>query len=1141
MHNSDSKLIPESFLAEIRPQWQRIADYILQRAGRKGYVCPSCGNGTGKDGDGIIEDPTHRDCLKCFKCPEYGDIFHWVMLAENCDFREAVKRCADICGLPFNDDVITIHRRKPQPPPPSFAQSQEEEPEIDLSDFFAEVQKDLEKTDYWQRRGLSLETAKHFKLGFVENWKHPKVIEREKIEKDFKAPFTPRLIIPTSNFSYLARLALLDVTDYMKKFSKQKVGKVHIFNTDALNQDICFLTEGEIDAMSVYEVGHEEGINCAALGSKSYDKLFIKHITSMTTRPKIIIICPDNDKSETVIKEVQRCTEYLKTELNKLGIFVHVANVAGDCKDSNDALINNREMFAAAIKKAKENALNEFNQNKANKIANGVNSESLIENCDFIKAVLKKAKMPEEKIIHACFSCVLNAVDGEDVVKEKVKKWLKGEYTDEKANEYIKCCKNKSVSCSYIRNELGFSECPTNDEVCSEMTAEEDSPINWITNENLINVAKLRKIKKSHNKDNIIDMLNKENCKIADKVKEAGFDKEFDKFCQKYISLAKCKKQEVLDKIDKYCGKQTMLKAGDRVGDITTKGIFKECPLDLKIPPGFDFSKNGIWNYNNKLACYDPVVPINYIHNIDSHIDRYELAIRNHKTEEWNKRIVADANTIADTRSIIKLANEGLSTNSTASKYLVQFLNGIIHYNKDVIPELVECDQPGWRNEMKEFVTPYTSDYYLGKGQGSLASILCQRGTFEEWLMFAKEAREQSYAAKICLAAGFSAPLLKILGFRTFGIYFYGTSLYGKSAACKFGASPWGDPSQMMSSFKATENGLEAAAVLSNDLVLIIDERQVANKFKDLKTIIYSLADGKTKPRMMVQKGELKNRPPKFWNIIILANGENNLVDPNTTQGAHSRIIPYHLEENERIFQDEFYAQQVHINCSKYCGTAGEIFIKKLIAEGEKNNFAAIHKVYETCLDKIVKKYNDTYLGEHLKNIALLTAGYALSTLWVFGDYNENDGEELSKSIKDSYDNIAVPMIKKLPTRDDLSDANRAWRFVVQWIGANRQHFYGGTENDKEGTPRPPANPVYGEIVPDEYIAIYPEFLKDALNDAGLPAVKVLKDFKYRGWFELEDGQYPRLRIKGIQKRMIKILNKNLTDEIAVTKKSTNI
>ena len=456
MHNSDNK-IPESFLAEIRPHYETILNRLLQKA-KTGWVCPSCGNGSkGKGNDGIIPDPTHENCIKCFGCPEYGDVFHWVMLAERCGFREAVKICADIVGIPFNDEVITIHRRKPQPPPPAFAELQEE-PEVDLSDYIAEAEKHLEETDYWQQRGLSINTCRHFKLGFIAQWLHPKVLKRKEIDPDFKAPPpSPRLIIPTSLYSLLARLAR-PANKYEKNFTKMKIGKVHVFNTTALEQEVCFLTEGEIDAMSVYEVCHDDGIDCAALGSKSYDRIFVNYVAGMTKRPKIIIICPDNDKDAATIKEVERCTKYISEELNKLGVFTHVAKISGEYKDANDALVNDRENFAKAIKQAKEDAVAKFEQlqntNKSNSV---IDAEVINHGCEFIKIILNKKTIQDEKIVDACFTCVLKASNGQDIVKETLQKWLKDDYTEEKAQEYIDRCKDKECSCNYIRNELGFA------------------------------------------------------------------------------------------------------------------------------------------------------------------------------------------------------------------------------------------------------------------------------------------------------------------------------------------------------------------------------------------------------------------------------------------------------------------------------------------------------------------------------------------------------------------------------------------------------------------------------------------------------------------------------------------------------------
>ena len=1282
----------DSFLNEIKSNYAYILDNLLSKA-KKGWICPHCGNGSkGKSNDGIVPDPSHPNHLKCFSCSEFGDVFHWTMLSQNCNFVDAVKICADICGLSSDNHKITYNKRLPPKP-----QQQISTPKVDLTKFFDEAQKHLEDTNYWKMRGLSLVTCRHFRVGFIENWKHPNILAREAADPNFKAPFTPRLIIPTSPFSYLARLTRKP-SDREKSYIKMKFGNVHTFNINALSKDICFLAEGEIDAMSIYEVGQNEGIDCAALGSKSYDKLFIKSATALTSLPKIIVICPDNDKDELTTKEVDRCISFLKSELDKLGVFTYVANVSSNFKDANEALINNREEFTKAVKKAKSDALlafekanqkgvdelqedlisskelaeilnvnirtiqrwinngkikpdskdiqgrfwfnkniietlnngwdkngDENNSQNVENVAGGNSEERIIDenlnendfyektfkkgkklnseentlqsdlkdseganvagsnsqvqpatqkngvkfsfvglkegdvagsnseehpatskienspeifvptsifNCSFIKSVINQSKMPDQKIIQAAFSCLSFAVKGDKIIKSLLKKWLKDSYTDEIAQDFIDNCADSPASCKFIRNELGFSKCPNKDEICSEMVSEKDSPADWLSDDKLIAVAKLRQIKNSYDENNIIDMLSKENCTIANKVKDFGFDREFDSFVQKYKRLTGYKPKEIISKIDKLSGKQDILKVGDKVGDLTTQGIISDCPIDLILPAEFHFNTNGVWTKDNKLACCDPVVPINFINNIDSQIERYELAIRNPKTGDWNKHITTDANTLADARTIIKLANEGLTTNSVAAKNLVQFFSGVISKNKTFLPELVECDQPGWRNDFSEFVTPYTSNYYLGKGNGSISSILCQRGSFKDWLSFANDARDQSPAARICLAASFAAPLLKILGFRTFIIYFYGTSLFGKSAACKFGASVWGDPSQMISSFKATDNGLEAAAVRSNDLILIIDERQVANKFKDLKAMIYSLADGKTKPRMMVDKNTLKERPPKFWDLIILANGENNIVDLNTTQGVHSRTIQYHLEDDERIFPNEFYAQQVHLNCSKFCGTAGEIFINKLLA-CKNDNFTFIRNLFDDCLKKLMA-YNDTFLGEHIKYTALLMTADILAELWIFN----TDQQDLIKIASNAAKKVVAPLLSKLPSRNDLSDANRAWRFLIQWISSNRQHFFGGISYDDNSISHTPNCDTYGEIVADDYVAILPDILKKALDDAGYPAVKVIKDFKHRKWFELDpNGQYPRMRINGLgRNRMIKISFKNLTDEITGTK-----
>ena len=49
-------------------------DVFLQKACKRGWICPECHNGEGKDGDGIVLNKK-TSSYKCFRCGLSGDIF----------------------------------------------------------------------------------------------------------------------------------------------------------------------------------------------------------------------------------------------------------------------------------------------------------------------------------------------------------------------------------------------------------------------------------------------------------------------------------------------------------------------------------------------------------------------------------------------------------------------------------------------------------------------------------------------------------------------------------------------------------------------------------------------------------------------------------------------------------------------------------------------------------------------------------------------------------------------------------------------------------------------------------------------------------------------------------------------------------
>jgi predicted P-loop ATPase len=318
--------------------------YPLDRKG-KGIVCPLCDNGSGSDGDGVTfiktdrEGNSNSDILHCFKCGFSGDVIQLKATETHLTYVEAAKVLARELNIPLHDELYSSHSHKVFRKLPTSIPKPAQIKQDNYSDFFNATANDLEKTDYYKKRGFSLDTCRHFKLGFVFAWSHPKVNN---------APKSPRLIVPTSPFSYLARDTRKNIPDYQQKYAKQKVGTLSLFNTVALDADFTFVVEGEFDAISFHEVGY----NAVALGTISNLNKFINHIKSRSVKPKCLILALDNDTGgkETTLK--------LKHQLDNLNVPSVIATdiIYGSHKDANEALVADRNSFKQNAEKALEDA-----------------------------------------------------------------------------------------------------------------------------------------------------------------------------------------------------------------------------------------------------------------------------------------------------------------------------------------------------------------------------------------------------------------------------------------------------------------------------------------------------------------------------------------------------------------------------------------------------------------------------------------------------------------------------------------------------------------------------------------------------------------------------------------------------------------
>ena len=327
-------MFDSSTLDHIKADWQRI---LGPDGCGKGAVCPACGSGSGKKGTGLSPIPGTNFELKCFGCGERHDVLGWVAIKLGLDIKADFKKIVEYCdGGKIDYSVPTV--KKPAKKSPTF--------ERDYQAYFNECSARLEQTDYWAKRGLSLDTCRHFNVGYDPAFKHVKFSD--------KAPATPRLIIPTSDHAFLARDTRDNLkTKFEREHTKLQEGTKSLFNAAAMNNDVVFVVEGEIDAMSIWQVGFQNVVGLSSINQSDY---FIDITRALEHhRPKALIISLDNESKA----QVKAAKNKIVKAANELGIAtLDGSDMFAEFKDANDLLVADPELLRRNCQAKLESARN---------------------------------------------------------------------------------------------------------------------------------------------------------------------------------------------------------------------------------------------------------------------------------------------------------------------------------------------------------------------------------------------------------------------------------------------------------------------------------------------------------------------------------------------------------------------------------------------------------------------------------------------------------------------------------------------------------------------------------------------------------------------------------------------------------------
>ena len=253
-----------------------------QIARGQNFSCPGVNHDDDSPSAHYYDDPKCPH-VYCFGCGDSWELFKLIGEREGkFTFEEQVERARELYGKERSDNRPIPVVRLQQTVESSPVTEEEKEK---LREFIKESQKHLEETDYFLRRGFSLEFAREQGMGY--------------------SPERHRLIVPTDE-GYVARTVL--PYENIPRYLNSKGANVSLAGKAALDQDKpVFVVEGIFDALAIRQAGYE----AISLNSTSNTKLLLEAVSRCQNPPELVIAL-DNDKTG------RKTAMELKAQLNEL-------------------------------------------------------------------------------------------------------------------------------------------------------------------------------------------------------------------------------------------------------------------------------------------------------------------------------------------------------------------------------------------------------------------------------------------------------------------------------------------------------------------------------------------------------------------------------------------------------------------------------------------------------------------------------------------------------------------------------------------------------------------------------------------------------------------------------------------------------
>lgn len=479
----------------------------------------------------------------------------------------------------------------------------------------------------------------------------------------------------------------------------------------------------------------------------------------------------------------------------------------------------------------------------------------------------------------------------------------------------------------------------------------------------------------------------------------------------------------------------------------------------------WECNEQGIFRFRNgriEIACLGQVKIKELLKDCENNTWYVVLEItRDDQTQE----VTVSRQTITDIKKITSLAQYGLGVTSRTANNLLDYFT-FLEFNRDnPIEQRASTSHFGWHGTV--FV-PCDKEIVFA-GHPTLEKIkkaINEHGDIEAWIDMYKEIRQKTneyYEPQLFVSAALASVLIGPLKMYPFILNKWDTTGTGKTVALRLAASVWGDPQEYISDSDSTKNAMIARASILYDLPICIDDFAKAIRDESqLSELIYSLSAGREKDRLD-SESNLRNR--REWHGCSLTTNEYPLVTDEMRGGAMNRVIDIQGTSGN-IFEDPGKVYRV---CSQNYGFFGPLFIDCL------NAYEDILQKFEIGISNTLKSLEEAAAKQHMtiEGKQLLPLALILVT----------DAFIADKIFKDNIRLNPGKLLEQLRSREDVSDGQRAYNDILDFISANKGRFV------KMGVhPLEPLSfiDVYGYLDNDEkYVHFIPAQFQKLMNDRG--------------------------------------------------------